>query len=231
MKKYISYIKFIVALCLFFFGSFLSYIPVFIFKINTETMSNATSVSLTVFSNFVCFVILILMYRKNIVSGIKDLKKKKFMPLSDGFNYWFIALMIMVLSTTVISFINGSSNSTNEEAVKLALKSSWLAILSVCIFAPVIEELVFRQSFKDIFKNKWIYLITSGVLFGALHVFMTPINSFIDYLFLIPYCSMGLAFSYMCYKTDNITVSIIMHITHNTLNTISTLFLAGVILW
>ena len=204
MKKYITYIKFAVALCLFFFGPYLRYIPILIFKINKDTMSNATSVLLTTFSNIICFVILIIMYRKNIIDGIKDLKKKKCKPLSDGFNYWFIGLMVMVLSTTIISFIDGNTTSSNEESVKLALQSSWLAILSVCIFAPVIEELVFRQSFKDIFKNKWTYLITSGILFGALHVVTTPITSFVTYLYLIPYCSMGLAFSYMCYKTDNI---------------------------
>ncbi len=231
MKKNIKYIKFVVALSLFFFGSLLKYIPVLIFNIDTKTMSSSTNIALTTFSNLISFVILVLMYRKNIIKGIKDLKKKKYKPLLDGFNYWFIGLMVMVISTTLISFISGGGTSTNEESVKTALESSWLAILSVCILAPVIEELVFRQGFKEIFKNKWTYLITSGVLFGALHVLLAPINSFVDYLYLIPYCSMGLAFAYMCYKTDNVMVSITMHITHNTLNAISTLFLAGVILW
>jgi len=231
MKKYIKYIKFAVALTLFFFGSLLQYIPIFLFKINTNTMSNSTIVALSTFSNLICFSILVLMYRKSIIAGIKDLKEKKAKPLLDGFNYWFIGLMVMVLSNTIISFFNNGATSTNEESIKVMLNSSWLTILSVAIIAPVIEELVFRKSFRDIFKNKWIYLITSGILFGALHVLLSPINSFIDYLYLIPYCSMGLAFSYMYYKTDNIMTSIVMHVTHNTINAISTLILAGAIIW
>ena len=230
MKKYVKYIKFIIALTLFFFGSFLQYIPVLIFKINTNTMSTFTSIALSTFSNLICFIILILMYRKSIVTGFKDLKEKKGKPLLDGFNYWFIGLMVMVLSNTIISFINGGSTSTNEEQIRTMLNSSWLTILSVSILAPVIEELVFRKAFRDIFKNKWLYLATAGLLFGALHVLTSSISSFIDYLYLIPYCSMGLAFAYMYYKTDNILVSITMHVTHNTINAISTLILAGVLI-
>lgn len=231
MKKYIKYIKFVIAICLFFFGSIFKYIPVFLFKIDIKNMSNTTSIALTVFSNALSFIILIFMYRKSIIEGFKDLKKKKCNPLLDGFNYWFTGLMIMVLSNSIISLINGGVTSTNEEAVRNMLESSWLAVLSVCILSPVIEELVFRKSFKDIFKNKWIYLATSGLIFGALHVFTSPVSSFVDYLYLIPYCSMGLAFSYMYYKTDNIMVPIVMHIAHNTINTISILLLAGVVLW
>ena len=105
-----------------------------------------------------------------------------------------------------------------------------ITTLSIAFLAPIIEELVFRQSFKDIFKNKWVYLATSGLLFGALHVVMSPIYSPLDYLYLIPYCSMGVAFSYICYKSNNIINSIIMHILHNSLNVISTLIFVGVIL-
>lgn len=231
MKKYIKYIKFTVALTLFFFGSLLQYIPILIFKINKETMSTSTSVALSTFSNIICFTILVLMYRKSIVEGIKDLKKKKYKPLLDGFNYWFIGLMVMVLSNTLISFINGGATSTNEESVRIMLSSSWLTLLSISILSPVIEELVFRKAFSDIFKNKWVYLTLSGLLFGALHVLLSPVTSFIDYLYLIPYCSMGLAFAYTQYKTNNIIPSITMHIIHNTINAISVLFLAGVAIW
>ena len=231
MKKYMKYIKFVVALSLFFFGTLLQYIPILIFKINEDTMSTSTSIALTTFSNLVCIIVLVLMYRKSIKEGIKDLIKKKGNPLLDGFNYWFIGLMIMVLSNTLISFINGASTSTNEESIRAMLNASWLAVLSICIISPVIEELVFRKAFRDVFKSKWGYLATSGLLFGALHVLSSPINSCVDCLYLIPYCSMGIAFSYMYYETDNIMSSITMHIIHNSLNTISTLLLAGVILW
>ena len=43
-------------------------------------------------------------------------------------------------------------------------------------------------------------------------------SSLIDVLFIIPYSSLGLAFAYTYYKTDNIFSTISMHLIHNTRN-------------
>lgn len=231
MKTFNKYLKFFVALSLFFFGSLLKWIPILVFKLNTENMSQFTSIALTAFSNLASFIILVLMYRKSIITGIKALNKDKFKVLSTGFNYWFIGLMVMVISNTIITYFNNGGTSNNEESIRFLINSyPLLAIFLVAIISPCIEELVFRKSFRDIFNNKWMYICTSGLIFGALHILTGPVNSLIDYLYLIPYCSMGIAFSYMYYKTDNIAVPIAMHILHNTLNTIFTI-MAGAIIW
>lgn len=230
MKNIIKYTKFGIALSLFFFGTLLQYIPIFILKLDSNNLTINQSFYLTIFSNALCFTILVIMYRKSLVEGYKDLISKKGKPLLRGFEIWFIGLMIMVFSNVLISWLNGGNTSTNEESLRYTLKMfPILSSLSIAIFSPIIEELVFRKSFREIFHNKWIYLATSGLIFGALHVFLSPINSFVDYLFLIPYCSMGVAFCYMYYESDNIMVPISMHVMHNTINIISTLFLAGVI--
>lgn len=232
MKNIIKYIKFAISLTLFFFGSLLRYIPIFILGLDSKNISNETSILLTLFSNTVSFIILFIMYRKSIIDGIKDLKNKKAKPLLEGFNIWFIGLMVMVFSNMIISWLNQGGTSNNEESIRFMLQNfPYLSALSVAILSPTIEELVFRRAFRDIFNNKWLYIATSGLIFGALHVLLSPVNSFIDYLYLIPYCSMGIAFSYMYYKTNNIIVSITLHIAHNSINIISTLFLAGVIIW
>lgn len=232
MKEIKKYTKFAIALSLFFFGSLLKYIPIFIFKLDQNNLSNETSIYLTTFSNIICFIILVLMYRKSIIQGIRDLKEKKGKPLLEGFEIWFIGLMVMVFSNLIITWLNKGSTSTNEDSIRIILKNfPYLALLSISIISPCIEEFVFRKSFREIFNNKWMYIATSGILFGALHILLSPINSIIDYLYLIPYCSMGIAFAYMYYKTNNIMVSITMHITHNTINAIVTLFMAGAIIW
>lgn len=231
MKKYIKYVKCISALLLFFFSSLFKYIPAFLFKLDLNNISTTTQVYLSTFSNIVCFTILILMYRKDIINGFKDIKQKKGKPLLDGFNYWFIGLMIMVLSNTILSALSNIGTSTNEAQIRIFLESSWISILSIAIISPIIEELVWRQSVYDICKNKWIYIFSSGIIFGALHVFSSPITSIIDVLYLIPYCSMGIAFAYTQYKTKNIIPSITLHVIHNSLNVISTLLFAGMIIW
>lgn len=231
MKKYSKYIKCISALLLFFLSSLFKYIPAFLFKLDLNNISVTTQVYLSTFSNIMCFIFLILMYRKDITEGIKDIKEKKGKPLLDGFNYWFIGLMIMVLSNTILSSLSNIGTSTNEAQIRIFLESSWISILSIAIISPIIEELVWRQSIYDICKNKWVYIFSSGIIFGALHVFTSPITSIIDVLYLIPYCSMGIAFAYTQYKTKNVIPSITLHIIHNSLNVVSTLLLTGMNIW
>lgn len=230
MKKYMKYIKLVSSLLIFFLHPLFQVIPILIFNIDLENISAKTNLYLQVFSSALSFIILIIMYRKDIINGIKDLKAKKCKPLLDGFNYWFIGLMIMVLSTTIIGLLSGNGTSSNESQIREMINTSWLTVISVSVLGPVIEELVWRQSLYDVFKNKWIYLLTSGVLFGALHVFGEPITSYVDILYLIPYCSVGVAFAYTQYKTKNIMASITMHVVHNTLNTISVLLFMGLMI-
>jgi membrane protease YdiL (CAAX protease family) len=104
--------------------------------------------------------------------------------------------------------------------------SKYLSILVIGIIAPIIEELTFRKAFRDIFKNDLAFILTSGLVFGALHVVLS-FNSLWDLLYIIPYSSLGIAFAITYSKTNNIYSTIFMHIFHNTVLTILSV-IAGV---
>ena len=74
--------------------------------------------------------------------------------------------------------------------------------------------------------TKYLYIITSGLIFASLHVIGSA-TSPLDYLYIIPYLSLGLAFSSLYYKTDNIFSTMFIHCIHNT-SAILLLLLAGV---
>ena len=99
-----------------------------------------------------------------------------------------------------------------------------MSIIAVGILAPIIEELTFRKAFREVFTNKTLFVLASGLIFGGLHVILS-LNSLWDLFYIIPYSSLGIAFGYMYQKTDNIYTSIIMHIFHNT--ALTTLSLIG----
>ena len=84
------------------------------------------------------------------------------------------------------------------------------------IYAPITEELIFRKSIKDFISNKWLYVIVSGLLFGGVHV-ISSLGSDWGFLYLIPYCSLGMVFAHLYYETDNIFSTITIHSIHNTL--------------
>ena len=81
-------------------------------------------------------------------------------------------------------------------------------------YTKLTEELIFRKSIRDISKNKWFYVITSGFVFGGLHV-LSSITSVVDLLYLIPYCSLGFAFALLYTRTNNIFSSMTIHAFHN----------------
>ena len=89
-------------------------------------------------------------------------------------------------------------------------------LFSCSIVAPVLEEMTFRRALNGLIKNKWIFIILSGVIFGLLHI-IGSYKSPMDLLYIIPYGSMGCAFAYLLSKTDNITLPIIIHMMHNTI--------------
>ena len=87
-------------------------------------------------------------------------------------------------------------------------------------YAPLSEELIFRRSFKDVFKNKYIYVLISGLVFGGMHV-ISSASSMSDFLYIIPYSALGIAFALLYYDTDNIFTTISMHSLHNLLSIIT----------
>jgi len=105
-------------------------------------------------------------------------------------------------------------------------------LFSVSLYAPFVEELIFRHSIKDIVMchgnnkiTRGIYIFLSGFIFALMHM-LGQTNSLIDYIYLIPYMSLGIAFSSLYSKTDNIFSTIMMHCLHNTF-TICLYFMVG----
>ena len=114
-------------------------------------------------------------------------------------------------------FINKITNTIpgNEETIRQTFnKAPIYMFFSAVIFAPFTEEMVFRNSIKNIITNKYAFIITSGLVFGGLHV-IGNINTIYDLLYIIPYATPGIAFAYILQKTDNIFISMGIHFLHN----------------
>ena len=155
-----------------------------------------------------------------------DFNKK----LEIGIKAWLIGLGVMMISNVLIGILT-PAKATNEEAVQELIKSAKIiSIIAIGIIGPIIEELVFRKSFREVFKNNTLFVLMSGLVFGSLHVVLT-ITGPSDLLYIIPYSSLGIAFAYMYVKTNSIYTSMIIHIFHNTVLTAISVYGLGVILW
>ena len=161
-------------------------------------------------------------------NDFKKFKKDYKKCLDEGFKYYVLGLVLMVISNLIIINLNGGNIANNEELNRSVISLYPLyAISSIALFGPIMEEITFRGGFKQAIRNIVFYTVFTGILFGSAHI-IGNVYAFSDVLFIIPYCILGLAFSYICYKTDNIFTSISIHMIHN-LFSLLIIFIGGVL--
>lgn len=144
----------------------------------------------------------------------KDFKKNNKFYFQKYFYLWFVMLALMVGTNIIVSTIVGRDTSANEQAINDLFSVAPIYIyFSTVIYAPIVEELVFRLGIRKLCKNKWIFIATSGLLFGLIHVIGS--ETLIEYLYIIPYAIPGFIFAYILAETDNIFNTVGLHFVHN----------------
>ena len=160
----------------------------------------------------IIFIIFIILYHDMIIKDIKRLTKRQLL-------FILIMTIIVVIINIFISdlFENFGVKMNNQETVEKSLMNyKLLMTLNVCLFAPLIEELLFRYSINTIIKKDIMFIITSSIIFGIMHEIgiVTTLYIFIGIMLAITYI-----------KTDkNIVASTIIHIINNLVSVI-TMFL------
>ncbi len=193
--------------------SYLKHIPLLLLNINNISENFAMIYSLTV-SIILTFIIMYLL-RKKLKNDYLDIKKNHRIYFKKYFKYWLISLIFMALSNFTILFFTKSSLPNNEELIKEMFKiNPFIIFISAVLVAPILEELVFRQSFRYMFSDNISFILFSAFTFGSFHVLGT-VDNFSDLLFIIPYSIPGIAFSLTLAEDDNILVPIGLHFMHN----------------
>ena len=213
-ERVLEICKGLVTFLIFYFSSYLQVIPIAIFNIDVNNYTTTDLAIVNTFSDLILVLILIILYFKELRKEFKTFKDNWKMNMDTAFKYWFLGLMIMCISNIAIGLITSLGTSSNEQAVQGLINSTpYLMLFTAGILAPIAEEITFRKGVSKIFKNKWVYATASGLIFGFLHV-MGSSNP-LEYLYIIPYGSLGFFFALTYYDTKSIYPSIIMHAIHN----------------
>ena len=216
-------IKGILVICSYFILQIIFMMP-FIFLL-IKNMISENIVYLFVFSGLT--ILYLISYRKSLIEDIKDFKKNYKKILSITIKYWLIGLIVMITSSLIITFI-GIDNSNNQNTnIELFKQAPFIQAFIAITLAPIIEELVFRRSFKNFTNNKILFALTTGLIFGGIHV-ISSITSFNDLkmlIHIIPYSSVGIAFGLAYKEHNNILGTVITHSLHNIIAVLEILFL------
>ncbi len=217
LEKNLKSWSFVIFIFLLFNYSWLfQLIPVYLFKMDLSNISGSTNVLLSAFSSCIMVFILFFIYRKSISEDAKVFFKNFWECFDIGIVSWTVGLVVMVASNILISTLFDGGVAGNEQSVQSMISSlPWIMLINAGLLAPIVEELVFRKSYEHLIKNKIIYVIISGLIFGLAHV-SGNVSSWVDYLFIIPYGALGCSFAFSYVKTKSILTPIMFHMIHNT---------------
>lgn len=98
------------------------------------------------------------------------------------------------------------------------LSNNILGVLSIAVFAPLLEEVLFRGAIQGYLmrklKSPWVAIIIASLIFGVIH--MNPVQIF--------YATMlGFVFGWIYYRTGSLIPVIIGHVLNNSLAAVSML--------
>ena len=150
------------------------------------------------------FMIFHLLYFKYVTVTKETLKKVSVKTI-------LLCLPLLCSAMLLFNLVSELSNLTNVlEDLFISLCKTPLGFLSVAIFAPIVEELLFRGTLEEKFLQQGYSptkaIIISSLIFGLIH--LNPVQ--IPFAFCI-----GSVFGWLYYKTRSVVPGIIGHFLNN----------------
>lgn len=207
----------ILGICSFLLYMFLQefqILPLYLLGIDISKMSSFGKIIYLSIYEIIFFMIIVFLFKDKLKRDFQDLKKNHKMYFKKYLKYWFLAMGIMMFSNLIINMVHKGIAGNQEAVLETFDIAPIYMFLSAVLFAPVVEELIFRQGFRYMFKTDFLFVLFSGFVFGGLHVF-SSITSGYDMLYLIPYAAPGVVFAYVLTECDNIFVPMGLHFLHN----------------
>ena len=162
--------------------------------------------------------------------------RRDFDPLADAplrclaeVVWAYVAMMAfnLVLASLLLHFLPDSENPNNAEVTALVLNDSGPMKAAVMIFAPIVEELMFRAGIFGLLRRRsrfWAYAV-SMILFAGYHVVSYALVDPIYLVYLLQYLPVAWLLARCYERTNTIWGSIFFHMAVNTIavNTLITL--------
>ena len=211
----------IMVILLYFLWPYFISILFGLFKID-----NSLSMILGIFTNMILLLLIILIYFDDLKRDFGTFKKKFCYYFKRNFPIYVISIILMVVWGLVINIFLPNAVASNEiELIDNFKTLKYLYLINVLFYFPVIEELVFKKSFKELIKSKWLFIIITGLLNAFFNITFTAVDT-LSYIWIIPNMMMLCGFSYIYYNSDNIVLAIFFRILYNIIPTL--IFLIGI---
>lgn len=192
-----------------------------------EDISLVTARIIVVAYYILLFVLSIVCFKDRLKRDIKLFKENSKAYLQYVLPKLGIMYIIYFCSSFICILLSGESTSVNQSTIESM--PLWFTIPLAVVWAPIVEEAIFRGVLRRFIKNNKLFIVTSAIIFGLLHTIEeATISNMI--IMAIPYAILGGFFAYIYAKTENITNNVLAHAFHNTIATIMSIVTALVLL-
>lgn len=123
------------------------------------------------------------------------------------------------LNLLIMQFTDTTTSANQSEIIAASQSSPWLTLFSALIYAPIVEEIVFRgvlyRGLRPRYSHRKAALI-SAFTFGYIHVMASLFaGNFADMIYLFAYALIGFFLVLAYEQNDTIYGSILLHFINN----------------
>ena len=198
------------------------YITILLWAIYAVFLIFFSSTSLTI-TNFLVHLLLLFVvlfiYRNDLENYKNEFDKNKKSNILKVLFYMAIIWGVYILSNTFVNILvkNFGFNSSNGALMQL-FKNAPYGTMFVCftsiVFYPIVEELVFRKSLRDVISNPILFVIISSLVNWYFQV--TIINPSVNELIIaLPTLLYSVVAAIIMVKKDNILYTIYPRMIYN----------------
>lgn len=162
------------------------------------------------FTYFTSSFIFLFIYKDKLKNDLKNIRNDL-----NTKNIIIIVLFLVLSFISNIILVNLLNQEASNQEIAVSMFKSFplLGIPAICLFAPFVEEIIYRLPYK---KN-WLSIIISTIVFTFAHI---SNFSLIQMFFLIPYLFLSISFSFAYFKNENIILSTTTHILNNLISVV-----------
>lgn len=139
-----------------------------------------------------------------------------------AFKWWGIMYLCALVAGMIRIILGGDAVTANQSGLNDS--PIWYIAPLTVIWAPFVEELVFRGCIRRFIKNDKLFIIVSAMVFGLAHTISSEVG-FDIIIQSLQYAAMGGIMAYVYTKTNNIGANMTVHCIQNTLATIMMMFM------
>ena len=123
------------------------------------------------------------------------------------------AYLIYIIVSLISISITKQTTSVNQQALETL--NIWYLLFAAVIWAPIVEETIFRRCIRLFIKNDKLFIIVSALIFGLLHTMNE--SSLLNVIIVgLPYITLGGYLAYIYTKTNNSLSNMFSHMLINT---------------